>query len=68
MLKIPGFVGVGLLLLWPVGCALGITWTNADPANDLWCTPGDWHKLYPDNIIDFRDLAKFAVQWRNACE
>ncbi|HUW19632.1 MAG TPA: Calx-beta domain-containing protein [Sedimentisphaerales bacterium] len=24
--------------------------------------------LYLDNIIDFKDLAKFAVQWRNACE
>ncbi len=29
-------------LLVTINIASAITWTNADPANDSWCTPGNW--------------------------
>jgi hypothetical protein len=32
----------------------GATWTNDDPADDSWCTPGNGDTL--------------AGQWRNACK
>ncbi|MHC4575714.1 MAG: hypothetical protein ACYS76_16605 [Planctomycetota bacterium] len=43
-----------LVLAGLVNTASASTWTNDDPANDSWCTPGNWDTL--------------AVQWRNGCE